>query len=60
VLGFQQPPSLHGDGGIEQCDNCPDATVRNGQIIPLCLADILSPLEKAQPARECEPAARAS
>jgi hypothetical protein len=60
VLVFQQPPSLHPDGGIEQCDNCPDATVRNGEIVPLCLADILSPLEQARPARTCEPAARAS
>ena len=62
VLVFQQPPSLHPDGGIEQCDNCPDATVRNGEVVPLCLADILNPLEQARPARERErePAARAS
>ncbi len=45
VLVFQQLPNLTRHGGIEYCENCPDATVRNGRILPLCLADILSPLE---------------
>ena len=35
----QYPPRSHGDGRIEFCDSCPDATVRNGRLSPLCLAD---------------------
>ncbi len=42
---FQQPPNLTPDGGIEYCSDCPDATIRNGELIPLCLADYLSPLK---------------
>jgi pyruvate-formate lyase-activating enzyme len=44
VLVFQKPPNLTPDGQIEACKDCPDATIRDGQLIPLCLADILSPL----------------
>jgi hypothetical protein len=44
VIVVQQPPNLTPDGEIEVCRNCPDATVRNGRIMPLCLADIVSPL----------------
>lgn len=35
----QYPPRSLGDGRIEFCDSCPDATVRNGRLSPLCLAD---------------------
>ena len=47
VLVVQQPPNLTAEGGIEHCKNCPDATVRNGRVMPLCLADILSPIPGA-------------
>jgi len=45
VIVVQQPPNLSEDGRIEHCRDCPDATVRNGRITPLCLADIVSPLD---------------
>ena len=35
----QYPPRSLGDGRVEFCDSCPDATVRNGRLSPLCLAD---------------------
>ncbi len=44
VLVFQKPPNLTADGEIEACKDCPDATVRDGEIVPLCLADILRPV----------------
>lgn len=47
VLVVQQAPNLTESGEIEHCRNCPDATVRNGEIVPLCLADILHPLDAA-------------
>ena len=36
----QLPPHSLGDGRIEFCDGCPDATIRNGHLNPLCLGDI--------------------
>lgn len=47
VIVIQQPPNLTAEGGIEHCKNCPDATVRNGKVMPLCLADIISPIDGA-------------
>lgn len=44
VIVVQQPPNLAADGEIEHCKDCPDATVRNGRIMPLCIADIMSPV----------------
>lgn len=41
----QLPPYSLGDGRVEICDNCPDATIRNGRLHPLCLND----LEEAVP-----------
>ena len=35
----QYPPRSLGDGRIEFCDSCPDASVKNGRLSPLCLAD---------------------
>src|SRR3989339_1510776 len=40
---LQQPPNLTTEGTIEYCRACPDATVRNGKIIPVCMADFVSP-----------------
>ena len=48
VIVVQQPPNLAAHGEIEHCKDCPDATVRNGRIMPLCLADIVSPV-KSEP-----------
>lgn len=36
----QLPPYSLGDGRIETCDSCPDATVKDGRLRPLCLADV--------------------
>ena len=44
VIVIQQAPNLSETGELEYCKNCPDATVRNGKIVPLCVADILSPI----------------
>ncbi len=48
VLVFQKPPNLTAGSEIEACKDCPDATVRDGEIVPLCLADILRPLAAAE------------
>ncbi len=45
VLVFQKPPNMAPNGDIEICKDCPDATVRNGEIVPLCIADIVSPIQ---------------
>lgn len=36
-------PTLNADGTIEYCKDCPDATVRDGKLIPVCMADLLEP-----------------
>lgn len=36
----QLPPHSLGNGQIEFCEDCPDATARNGRLSPLCLGDI--------------------
>jgi pyruvate-formate lyase-activating enzyme len=43
-LTFQQGPNVAEVGELEYCRECPDATVRNGEILPVCLADYLSPI----------------
>ncbi|MCP4135991.1 MAG: radical SAM protein [bacterium] len=43
---FQQLAAITEDGTIEMCKSCPDATVRNGMIMPVCMADILSPISE--------------
>ena len=40
---FQQGPSVTAEGALEVCKACPDATIRNGRLMPVCLADLLSP-----------------
>jgi pyruvate-formate lyase-activating enzyme len=40
-LVFQQGPNVSKHGKIEFCKDCPDATVRDGQLVPVCMADIL-------------------
>jgi len=49
TLVIQNPPQYHHK--LEQfhiCYHCPDATIRNGKLTPLCLADIISPLPGAK------------
>jgi hypothetical protein len=54
---FQQGPNVTADGGVEWCKDCPDATVRNGRLVPVCMADLLSPLDRpAAPSVAAAPA----
>lgn len=46
-FNFQQGPNATPDGELEYCQDCPDATVRNGRLVPVCMVDLLSPLERA-------------
>jgi hypothetical protein len=41
---LQSPPSFRqGEKSVEICYHCPDATIRNGRLTPVCLADWISP-----------------
>lgn len=40
----QVPPHLDEEGRLHVCWQCPDAVMRNGRLIPVCLADQLDPL----------------
>ena len=43
-IAIQVPPELGPDGQISViCRSCPDATVRNGRLVPVCVADLVSP-----------------
>ncbi len=39
---FQQGPSVE-DGRLVYCRDCPDATLRDGRLVPLCLTDKMVP-----------------
>lgn len=43
---FQQGPNLTPEGEIEFCKDCPDITVRNGKLTPVCMVDFLAELPK--------------
>jgi hypothetical protein len=45
ALIFQQSPRQLSGTEYEICRDCPDATVRNGEVIPVCLADRMQSLE---------------
>jgi hypothetical protein len=38
-LLFQCPAELASDGNLIHCAHCPDATVRQGRLIPVCISD---------------------
>lgn len=38
-LLFQSGPRRRPDGRISHCFACPDATIRNGRLVPVCLSD---------------------
>lgn len=42
-MTFQQGPSVTPDGHVECCRHCPDATIRHGRLVPVCLADLIEP-----------------
>jgi len=43
-LVFENAPVVMPDGTVNCCDFCPNSTVRNGRVLPVCLADHLEPL----------------
>jgi|GEM_PF-584625 len=43
-LYFQQFAGLNKDGSFDICESCPDATVRNNMLVPICIADIINPI----------------
>jgi len=54
-IAIQVPPELGPDSEIAViCRGCPDATVRNGRLVPVCVADRISPLgPPSVPAMAC-------
>jgi hypothetical protein len=40
---LQSPPMFGKGSEVEICYHCPDATIRNGRLTPVCLADWISP-----------------
>ncbi|MGE5125096.1 MAG: radical SAM protein [Betaproteobacteria bacterium] len=47
-IAIQRPPEIDpGSGELVLCYHCPDATVRNGRLTPVCLADFVSPFTGA-------------
>ncbi len=44
-IAIQVPPEFDkSSNAFIMCHHCPDATVRNGKIVPVCIADMMSPL----------------
>jgi hypothetical protein len=49
-IAVQRPPETDpGTGDIVLCYHCPDATVRDGRITPVCLADFVRPFDGLGP-----------
>ena len=49
TLVIQNPPQYHrSKGQFHICYHCPDATMRNGKLTPLCLADLINPLPEME------------
>jgi len=45
-ITIQAPPRIdRASGRASICRHCPDATVRNGRLVPVCIADLVSPLD---------------
>ncbi len=55
---LQQAPRLHASGQLQVCWQCPDATVRDGQLVPVCMASRLRPLGGLEPVAPPEVVAR--
>jgi hypothetical protein len=43
-LLLQLPARVDAGGRLVHCDHCPDATVRNGRLVPVCVVDDLAPI----------------
>jgi len=45
-----QNPEIHlQKNQLQMCYHCPDATIRNGMLTPVCLADLINPLTNDSP-----------
>jgi uncharacterized Fe-S cluster-containing radical SAM superfamily protein len=52
----QSGPQFNAEKGVvEMCYHCPDATIRNGKLLPVCLADWISPPGKYSEESKGEP-----
>lgn len=38
---FQAPAQIDADGKLSYCDTCPDAVIKDGKLVPACVADQL-------------------
>jgi len=48
-INVQAPPVIDFDARRASiCRGCPDATVRNGRLVPVCIADLVDPLDAAR------------
>lgn len=48
-IAVQEPPQFDSQGNLVKiCRHCPDATIRQGKLTPICLADYISPLNGAE------------
>lgn len=54
-IAIQVPPEFEpGTDRLVLCRGCPDATVRNGKLVPVCVADMVSPLDPSlEPLLSC-------
>ena len=43
-LVFENAPRITPEGTVNCCDFCPNSPVRNGQVVPVCLADYAAQL----------------
>jgi hypothetical protein len=52
-VAIQRPPEIDpASGELVLCYHCPDATVREGHLTPVCLADFVRPFGSAGPVEE--------
>jgi len=52
---IQTPPEFNSERNTYQyCYHCPDATIRNGRLTPVCIADRINPLENSNEIDELE------
>jgi hypothetical protein len=52
-IAIQTPPGFDPEENCYLiCYHCPDATIRNGRLTPVCIADFISPLDGRSPDRE--------
>ncbi len=48
-ITIQEPPVIDFDAKrVSVCRGCPDATVRHGRLVPVCIADLVDPLDASR------------